>query len=535
VTQLLLTLSLAARGAAESKGMDLTPLVLDNLDSLARFRPELVLCAGVLILLVLDLAWRQGAGRRARLAVAALVVLAAAAAFLWLQPPGVAWMFNGMIASDGFATFFKWLFLAAGAVTVVVAALGTELAPERLGEFFALLLAIVLGMFLMASASNLIMMYLGIELVSMTSYVLAGFRKGDRRATEAALKYVIYGGVASGVMLFGMSYLYGLSGTFSFLELGPAISSTLRASGPALAGARLALVAGIVFVTAGVGYKIAAVPFHMWCPDVYEGAPTPFTAFLSVGPKAAGFALALRFFLSVFGSPGAGGAQPGLETVPWPAVIGVMSAVTMTLGNLVAIVQTNLKRLLAYSSIAHAGYLLMGLAAASTNGTRSVLVYLAVYLVMNLGAFVVVMLVASATGSESIQDYRGLVRRLPLAAIAFAVFLLSLTGLPPFAGFIGKWYLFTAVWERTGGAGGGWYAVLLVVAALNTAVSLYYYARIIRAMFLDAPSAAEPSALRAPVGYQLIVGTFAALVIVFGILPQPLIAVAQRALEMLGS
>jgi NADH-quinone oxidoreductase subunit N len=525
--------------------MDLLPIVERNLASLWWFRPELALCGGSLVLLVLDLALRspprpraEGAAARAParrpwLAAAALAVLLGVGVLLANQPRSMSFLFDGMIASDGFATFFKWLFLAAGAVTVVVAALGNELADERIGEFYALLLAVVLGMFLMASASDLLMMYLSIELVSMTSYVLAGFRKGDRRATEAALKYVIYGGMASGVMLFGMSYLYGLAGTFSFHDLGPAIAGALEASGPALAGARLALVAGIVFVAAGVGYKIAAVPFHMWCPDVYEGAPTPFTAFLSVGPKAAGFALALRFFLSVFGAHDGAGPLAGID-VPWPAVIGVVSAVTMTLGNLVAIVQTNLKRLLAYSSIAHAGYTLMGLAAASAAGMQSVMVYLAVYLVMNLGAFVVVMAVASVTGSESILDYRGLVRRQPLAALAFVVFLLSLTGLPPFAGFIGKWYLFTAVWARTDGAGGGWYAVLLVVAALNTAVSLYYYARIIRAMFLDPPSVAEPSPLRPALGYQLIAGGFAALVIVFGVLPQPVIAWTERAMELLG-
>jgi NADH-quinone oxidoreductase subunit N len=515
--------------------MDLLPLVEANLGSLAWFRPELALTAGALLLLLLDLVWRGSPGRVARLSAAALVVFGVAGALLARQPEGSQSLFNGMIASDGFATFFKWLFLAAGAMTVVVAALGTEIASERMGEFHALLVAVVLGMFLMASASDLLMMYLAIELVSMTSYVLAGFRRGDRRATEAALKYVIYGGVASGVMLFGMSYLYGLAGTFSFQELGPAVTGALQGSGASLAAARLALVAGFTFVAAGVGYKVAAVPFHMWCPDVYEGAPTPFTAFLSVGPKAAGFALALRFFLSAFRPQAAAdGTASVLEAVPWPAVIGVVAAATMTLGNLVAIAQTNLKRLLAYSSIAHAGYVLMGLSAASSAGAESVMIYLAIYLVMNLGAFVVVILVAGATGSESILDYRGLSRRQPFTAVAFVVFLLSLTGLPPFAGFIGKWYLFTAVWARTGDPGGGWYAVLLVVAALNTAISLYYYARIIRAMFLDAPNAAEPAPLHPGFAYQVIAGVLAALVIVFGIMPQPVISWAARALSMLG-
>jgi NADH-quinone oxidoreductase subunit N len=512
--------------------MTLEQTVQDNVLSLGWFRPELCLTAGVVVLLLLDLLWRKSPARVARLAVAALVVFAAAGALLAFQPHDATWLFNRMLVTDRFATFFKWLFLAAGAVTVVVAALGTELAPPRLGEFYALLVAVVVGLFLMASACDLLMMYLAIELVSMTSYVLAGFRRGDRRATEAALKYVIYGGVASGVMLFGMSYLYGLTGTFEFHALGPAIGQALAASGTALAGARLALVAGIVFVAAGVGYKVAAVPFHMWCPDVYEGAPTPFTAFLSVGPKAAGFALALRFFLSVFGVQG--GADAALAAVPWAAVVGVLSAATMTVGNLVAIAQTNLKRLLAYSSIAHAGYTLMGLAAASLAGMQAVMIYLAIYLVMNLGAFVVVMRVAAATGSESILDYRGLSKRQPFTAIAFVVFLLSLTGLPPFAGFIGKWYLFTAVWARVDGPGGGWYAVLLLIAALNTAVSLYYYARIIRAMFLDAPAVPEPAPLRPAFGYELIAGVFALLVIVAGVIPGPVIAATQRALEMLG-
>ena len=516
---------------ARQATMDPLPLALENLTSLAYFRPEMALTLGTLVLLVLDAAWRNTRGRVVRLACAALLVFLLSGLLLLAQPAGKSTLFNGMIASDGFATFFKWLFLAAGAMTVLTASLGRDLAPERLGEFFALLVAVVLGLFLMASATDLLMMYLAIELVSMTSYVLAGFKKGDRRATEAALKYVIYGGVASGVMLFGMCYLYGLTGTISFSEPSPP-SPAPWDSGATLAGAKLATVAGVAFMLAGIGYKIAAVPFHMWCPDVYEGAPTPFTAFLSVGPKAAGFALALRFFLSAFGLLGSQGTV--LLSVPWPAVIGVVAAVTMTYGNLVAISQTNLKRLLAYSSIAHAGYMLMGVCAATIAGAQSVMIYLAIYLVMNLGAFIVVMLVAGATGSESILDYRGLSRRLPLTAVAFVVFLLSLTGIPPFAGFVGKWYLFTAVFARIDGAGGAWYAALLLVAALNTAISLYYYARIIRAMFLDAPNAAEPKLLKPAFGYQLLAGLLAALVIVVGVVPQPVISWTEHALEMLG-
>jgi NADH-quinone oxidoreductase subunit N len=379
-------------------------------------------------------------------------------------------------------------------------------------------------MFLMASAKDLLMAYLAIELVSMTSYVLAGFRKGDRRAAEASLKYVIYGGVASGVMLFGMSYLYGLLRTTDLSEMAFRIQG-LAATGLPAAATKLTLVVAMVFVTAGIGYKVASVPWHMWCPDVYEGAPTPFTAFLSVGPKAAGFALALRFFYGALsGSSGVAGALPvAVASVPWPAIIGVMAAVTMTLGNLTALSQTNLKRLLAYSSIAHAGYALMGLAAVSETGVQAIMIYMAIYLVMNMGAFLVVILVAEATGSESILDYKGLAKRHPLAATAFAIFLFSLTGIPPFAGFVGKWYLFLAVVERAILPGGYWYAVLGLIGALNSAVSLYYYARIIRAMFIDRPYDDQQPAIKSSPVYNLLLGAAATAVMVFGLWWTPLI------------
>src|SRR6266545_4244358 len=509
------------------------PLVRENLRSALWFQPEMALTFGTLVLFMIDLLWKKSAARVAYLTAGALAVLGVAAALLARQPADGQALFNGMIANDAFAIFFKWLFLAAGALTVLVASLGKDFPSRRIGEFYALLVAVVLGMFLMASATDLLMVYLSIELVSMVSYVLAGFRKGDRKAAEGSLKYVIYGGVASGVMLFGMSYLYGLTGTTSLLELGPAIQR-VQASGLPLAATRIALVVGVVFVSAGLGYKIAAVPFHMWCPDVYEGAPTPFTAFLSVGPKAAGFALALRFFLSAFAGPTSPttGLADALGGIPWPAVIGVIAAVTMTLGSLTALGQTNLKRLLAYSSIAHAGYTLMGLSAVSGRGVQAVMIYMLVYLVMNVGAFLVVIWVAEQTGSESILDYKGLSRRQPLAAVAFAIFLFSLTGLPPFAGFAGKWYLFYAVFERIGGPGGVWYAMLALVGALNTAVSLYYYMRIVRAMFIDPPYVVDAPPMRSRVGYQVILGAASAFVLVFGLWWTPLIEWTESSLHL---
>lgn len=507
-------------------------LIENNLASVGWFRPELVLTFGSIALFVLDLIWRRSALRRPLLTAAAVATLGLAGAFLAQQPADSVAIFNGLLASDAFATFFKWLFLAAGVLTVLIVAQGDDFPDARVGEFYALLMAVVLGLFLMASATNLLTMYLGIELVSMVSYVLAGLRRKDRKATEASLKYVIYGSVASGVMLFGMSYLYGLLGTADVLAFGPKIAALAALTGAEAAATKLALVVAVAFVSSGVGYKIASVPWHMWCPDVYEGAPTSFTAFLSVGPKAAGFALALRLFWSAFTGPaGADGLAQSIAGIPWPAVIGVLSAVTMTLGNLTAMVQTNLKRLLAYSSIAHAGYTLMGLAAVSAIGTQGVMLYMLIYLIMNLGAFLVVIVVAQATGSESILDYRGLARRHPLAAVTFAIFLFSLTGLPPFAGFTGKWYLFYAVVERAAAPGGFWYGVLAVIAALNTAVALYYYARVIKAMFLDAPyvqTRVEPK-----VGYQLMLAGFSVAVLVFGVWWAPIVDWSQRSLTML--
>ncbi len=510
------------------------PLVEENLRSALWFQPEMALTFGTLVLLVIDLFWKKSASRVAYLTAGALAVLGLTAVLLARQPDDAQVLFNGMIANDAFANFFKWLFVSAGAITVLVASLGKDFPSARIGEFYALLMAVVLGMFMMASATDLLMIYLSIELVSMVSYVLAGYRKGDRKAAEGSLKYVIYGGVASGVMLFGMSYLYGLTGTTNILLLGGRIQM-IQATGASLAATKVALVVAIVFVTAGFGYKVAAVPWHMWCPDVYEGAPTPFTAFLSVGPKAAGFALALRFFHSALASgpdSGAAGFASALAGIPWPAVVGVISAVTMTLGNLTALGQTNLKRLLAYSSIAHAGYALMGLSAVSGRGIQAVMIYMLIYLVMNVGAFVVVILVAEATGSESILDYKGLARRHPLAAITFAIFLFSLTGLPPFAGFAGKWYLFYAVFERIGGPGGGWYGMLALVAALNTAVSLYYYMRIARAMFIDPPYVENPAPIRARAGYGLILGAASAFILVFGIWWSPIVDWAGASLQI---
>jgi NADH-quinone oxidoreductase subunit N len=510
----------------------MTDITFTNMASAAWFRPELVLTAGILLLFLLDLGWKKSPHRVLILTVAALTAIGVAAVLLAFQPEPSHAMFNGMVASDGFATFWKWLFLGAGGLTVLIAAPSGEFGPRRIGVFYALLLAVVLGMFLMASSLDLLMLYLAVELVSLPSYAIAGYRPGDRRAAEASLKYVIYGGVASGIMLFGLSYIYGLTGSTNLTALGVRLENLASASAGNEVALRIALLVAVIFVLCGIGYKIAAVPWHMWCPDVYEGAPTPFTAFLSVGPKAAGFALALRVFYSALSSGGtAEGFARGLAEVPWPAVVGAVAAVTMTLGNLSALYQNNLKRLLAYSSIAHAGYVLMGVAAASRLGVQSVMIYMLIYVVMNLGAFLAVIVVAQATGSETIADCNGLGRRHPLLAVCFAIFLFSLTGLPPLAGFVGKWYLFVAVLSHYAEEGGTWYVALAVVGALNTAISLYYYMRIVRAMFIEAP--VGDLQVRPRVSYQVMLGAFSAALLLFGIWWNPLIAWTQASLTFL--
>jgi NADH-quinone oxidoreductase subunit N len=312
--------------------------------------------------------------------------------------------------------------------------------------------------------------------VSLTSYVLTGFLKHNRRSSEAALKYLIYGGVASGAMIFGMSWIFGLTGSLDY--------GVIATKLPALdAASRPALLVALVLVLVGLGYKVAAVPFHMWAPDVYTGAPLPITTFLAVGSKAAGFALMVRFFH--FGVTEAGGPSDLVTGSPIPLLLGLVSAVTMTVGNLAALSQENVKRLLAYSSISHAGYALIGVVVFADAGVQAVLFYLAVYYVMNLGAFWVVMLVVNASGREDITAFRGLAwRGGALPAVALAIFLFSLAGLPPFAGFLAKLEIFKA------GIEGGEYA-LVVIGALNSVISLYYYARIVRVMFLDEPAAED--------------------------------------------
>jgi NADH-quinone oxidoreductase subunit N len=502
-----------------------------NTESLRWFLPETVLTVAVLALFIQDLFTRKHARRVQQLTAGAFAWLGLTAIAIVLTPKAPVLLFGGLLQHDPLRIFFAWIFLASMGLTILIVPASKQISSARLGEFYALLFALGLGMFLMASSTDLLMVYLSIEMVSLVSYVLTGFRRGDRKANEASLKYVIYGGVASGVMLYGISLLYGLFGTTRVIgeaSIAAQVSdvATRLFAAHAFGGqpaAQLTLVVAVVFVLAGVGYKIASVPFHMWCPDVYEGAPTPFTAFLSVGPKAAGFAVAIRFFFAAFEKHVPGAGFVATSDLPWPAIIGIISAITMTLGNLSALQQNNLKRMFAYSSIAHAGYLLMGLAAATAAGVQSILVYLVVYVFMNVGAFLVVIAVARVTGSEQISDFRGLGTRAPIAALTLTIFLFSLTGIPPFAGFTGKYLLFAAIMQK----GEVWSGVLALVGVLNSAVSLFYYARIIKAMYLE--EALDQRPLPVPPLYTGVLVTLAVPLLVLGLYWGPLLSWASHA------
>ncbi len=487
---------------------------LGNADSLAYLWPEIVLVLTILGVFVADLLVR----RKETLAYVALAGAAVSfllATFLFGSKPG--WLFHQMIVLDNFAVFFKMLFALALTAAILMSMTSNEVRASRSqGEYYALLLSGGLGMYFMASAANLLMAYLALEFVSLTSYVLTGYMRHSRRSGEAALKYLIYGGVASGTMIYGMSWIYGLSGSMDYA----AINTALMHGDPN----KLTLFIALLLVLTGFGYKIAAVPFHMWAPDVYQGAPIPVAAFLAVGSKAAGFALAIRFFYPAISHATTGGAWQFLPGVDWPQVVLVLSMVTMTLGNLAALSQQNLKRLLAYSSIAHAGYALMGFAVLSNNGLRAMLFYLVAYYLMNLGAFLVVMVVANSTGREDIDGFRGLAwRGGALPALTMAVFLFSLAGLPPLAGFIGKFYLFAAVIE-------GKFYLLAIVGVLNSVVSLYYYARIVKAMFLDQPEKDDPRVAVDTQNGSLLWG-LAGATLVLGVYWTPVIGLVDRSLH----
>ena len=436
--------------------------------NLGAITPELLIAALGVVLLVVDLVTAPSQKRLAGwIGVGGLLVALVPTAELLGGPPHFA--FAETYAIDAFAAFFKGIAILSG-VLVLLAAMeffqGRKTRYE--GEIYSLIVFMVLGLAMMAAAADLILLFLAIEFVSLISYVLAGALKGDPKSNEAGIKYFFFGAAASAAMLYGFSFLYGAAGTTNIYRL---MQHTAFLNSGFLGLA-------VMLVLAGLGFKISIVPFHQWTPDVYEGAPTPITAFLSVGSKAAAFAALLRVF------------SVALPTYGWVTILAGLAAVTMTLGNLVALSQQNIKRMLAYSSIAHAGYMLIGVVAQGSNpagpwsGQGAVLFYLFAYTFTNMGAFAVAIGVERALGSDAIPDYAGLSSRAPFSAFAMAVFMLSLTGIPPTALFFGKFFLFAAA-INTG------FFWLAVVGILNSVVSLFYYVGVIRAMYqMPAPDGA---------------------------------------------
>jgi NADH-quinone oxidoreductase subunit N len=466
--------------------------------------PELVLTGGALLVLIADVLLPRGSK-----ALAWVTLLAIGATFASLAPFGSTRVevAHGLLAVDQFALFFKVVFLAAAAMTVLMSARYLEFEGASPGEYYFLILCATLGMMIMAGGIDLITIFIGLETMAVSFYILVGFIKPNQRSNEAAVKYFLLGAFSLGILLYGMSLMYGLSGT-----------TNLRTMATVFVGQQSdpRLVLAVMLVVAGVGFKIAAVPFHMWAPDVYEGAPTPVTAFLSVGSKAASFAMLLRIFLE---------GLPAMNA-DWRLLFQVLAIATMTIGNLAALTQTNLKRMLAYSSIAHAGYLLIGVVAGTTRGVTAMMIYLLIYSFMQLGAFtVIIMLRRQDVVGDELKDFSGLHARHPFAAFAMLVFMLSLGGIPPTAGFMGKLWLFGAAIE----AGYVW---LAVIGVLNSAISLYYYIRIVVFMYVKPQGAGSAVKTTPTLGLALAVAVIAT--IALGVYPRLLFELAEMSARTLG-
>jgi NADH-quinone oxidoreductase subunit N len=462
--------------------------------------PQLLpVVAGVALMLLEPFTSPERKNRFAFIAVIA-VAAAAAAAAACLQFGPSRLLLGEMLIIDNFSVFFQWLFLIITAVIAIVSMRFNERESIQRGEYYALLLFACSGMSLMAASSDLIVTFLGIEILSIATYILAGFKRNDPRSNESSLKYFLLGSFATAILLYGIALIYGSMGSTNYQTILQGNVQTVTLVGMAL-------------ILVGFGFKTALVPFHSWVPDVYEGAPTPVTAFMAVGPKAAGFAALMRILFQAF---------PASIAVDWSAILWLLSILTMTLGNVVAILQTNVKRMLAYSAIAHAGYILIGIVANSRSGSSAVLFYLVIYTVMNLVAFSVV-LSLSRTGDSRVylDDYLGLGRRSPFAAAALSLALISLAGIPLTGGFIGKLFLFNAAIEKE-------YVGLVIIAVLNSVVSVFYYFRLLIYMYMKEPGAdaVEPEPISRVV--QAIIGIGSIIILLLGMHPDYILALAGR-------
>ena len=431
--------------------------------------------------------------------------------------------FYGMVHIDGFALVFRAIFLIAAALAIAISIRYLDIEREQHGEYYALILFATVGMMFLGSGYDLITLYIALELMAVTFYVLVAFTKRQRRSNEAGMKYFLLGAFSSGILLYGMSLLYGITGSTNLGVMGQSVANTLTLIGNAkpddpIHGLRLVLMLGMIALAAGLFFKVAAVPFHMWAPDAYEGAPTSVTAFLSTGSKAASFALYARIFFVALGP----------MQIDWAPLLGIVAALTIVVGNWAAVTQENSKRLLAYSSISNAGYLLLGLIANNTYGNIGLVIYLLVYTLMNIGAFgVIISLRRRNIIGDNVDDMTGLAQKAPGMAAMMGIFMLSLGGLPGTGGFIGKYFLLWGLLQRGDAVHKSWYYWLAGWAVINIVVSFYYYIRFIRVMYLGDRVADEEPLTMSPALRTAMIASLIGIIFI-GVYPQPFIVLAQK-------
>jgi NADH-quinone oxidoreductase subunit N len=494
--------------------MNLNQIMTD----LSYFLPELILTGIILLVIIFDLFQKEETSiRTGFLAVGGLALVAIA--LLGQDTSLSVGIFSNMLAVDGFGKFLKILVTLGAILVMWMSFNSSELKNRRVGEYYILILVLTLGMYFLVSATHLLSIYMALEMVSIMSYLLSGYLKEQMRSNESSVKYVVFGAFSSGILLYGFSLLYGLTGSANIFDIQAALAS--GAVSPVL------MLLILVMILVGFGYKIAAVPFHFWTPDVYEGAPAPITAFLSVSPKAAGFAIIIRFFNVAFSDGGNPNMEvwDSLQNLDWQVLVGALSVLSMTVGNVIALQQSNIKRMLAYSSIAHAGYMLLGVVVANQTGIAAVLYYASVYMLMNLGAFFVAIHIKNAFDTETIEDYKSLGYRAPLLGVLMTIFMFSLTGLPPTGGFVAKFYLFRSLIEF-----GDLYFYLALIGLINGVISLYYYMRVVKAMYFGKMEIPETTHT-APLNVTILLIVLAAPLLFAWMLGDPLSHLAQQAVS----
>ncbi|MDZ7717643.1 MAG: NADH-quinone oxidoreductase subunit N [Balneolaceae bacterium] len=495
-------------------------MIEQTLYSISQFYPEIIIILTLCVIIIADLIIKNNKNTTGWILLGGFVLSGIA---ILLQTGQNGSMFYDMVVVDPFSVFFKLLLILAGIFIVLFSLKNRELDEysSRKGEYYMLLSGMMLGMFMMVSSTNLLMIYIAFEITSISSYVLVGFTKKATSSAEASTKYIIYGAVSSGVMLYGISVLIGFTGAADLVAINEALLS--RTDVPFIVNI------SILMILVGMGFKIAVVPFHFWAPDVYEGAPITIAAILAVASKTAAFGLLIRFFsVSFIDSEGVleTGIWQTIEGVQWTTLLGGMAALAMIVGNLTALRQDNIKRMLAYSSIAHAGYLLMGVVILAQEGLTSIMFYLVIYLFMNLGAFYVAMLFSNSIQTESIEKYKGLGFRAPLESIALTIFLISLTGLPPTGGFVAKLFIFSAA------ISGGW-IWLVTIAGITTVISLFYYIRVVRNMFFYKPES-DAGIINFDLSSKTILLILLIPVLVFGVYFSPILEFAKNSVQIFG-